>query len=219
MSTITFHPRGELPAPGTLQPGDIGLVSDPHRPDALSQLIQAGNRAIVGKNNPLANLIHSFGVTSAAGDIIEANAPGIQRNHLEGYRHQDFYIIHVDQFDATPEQLALCVARWESCVGMSYDKVGFVGVAFQCLFDGDHLLVSDEHGLICSAFVCYGALAWRTSWSRPYQAMMPVRIALELGFPIPEAPVALGVFARFLNGVATIGRALSTTAKAVLGLL
>lgn len=201
---ITHHPPGVLPDP-PYTPGDFFLVSDPTAPDALSELIQAGERAEVGKDHPLANLIHSGGILTPAGDIMEAEAAGIQRNHIEKYRDKDIYLVHVT---ATKQQRALCVAKWETLIGMEYDVIGFVGLALQRL-TGWQLLINDAHGLICSAAVSFGLLAFVVAFDKPYQQMTPAGLALHFNFPVPEPPVPLGTFARFLDGLRAICRAIS----------
>jgi len=200
-ATISHYPKGQLPL--TYTPGDIGLVSDPKTPDALSSLIQARERAIYGHTS-WANLIHSFGILDEEGNIAEAQQPGVQKNHITDYLNQDVYILHPK---ATKSQRNLCVARWASCVGMEYDVLGFIGLGLQTLV-GWHVLLDDSHGLICSALCCYGALAYVERFSLPYQAMTPADIAHDFAFPIDEAPVPLNLFARFLDGLVTVAKAI-----------
>lgn len=201
-AAITHYPAGQLP--DAYQPGDMGVVSDPKAPDALSQLIQARERAVYGRTG-WANLIHSFGILDKSGAIAEAQQQGVQRNHISDYKDQDFFIIRVV---ATTAQRNLCVRRWESCVGMEYDVLGFVGLGLQTLV-GWHVLITDSHGLICSALCCYGALAYVEKFSFPYQAMTPADLAHDFAFPIEEDPVPLGFFSRLLDGLVSVAKAIS----------
>ena len=203
-----FHaPPGELPA---VKPGDIGLVHD-YIEDTLGELIQGRERGEFG-HTAWANITHSFGVMTAAGEITEANRPGVQRAHIEKYRSADLHIIRPL---ATAAQLTLCVERWDADVGMAYDVVGFLGLAADSLF-GLSLVVSDEHGLICSAHVSFGMLAYVVTLPKPYQKMDPADIghdvfALDLG----EPPMPLSFFGRFLDRLRTAARRAARAFRAI----
>lgn len=206
METITRHPPGQLPA--TFTPGDFGLVRD-WKEDALGELIQAGERADLGpeakdpEKLAYANLTHSFGIVDTKGGIVEANAGGIERQHITKYLNADFYIVHVD---ATPEQRALCVARWEANVGVGYDKLDFVGLALSDTLGWPISIHSSKKMFICSGYVSYGLLAHVVDFLKPIETMKPADLAIKFNLVVTEAPVALGFFARFLDGFRTAGR-------------
>ena len=205
-ATIARYGKGELPE--AYEPGDIFVVRD-WVEDALGLLIQARGRAILGKKLAAKdsdwNVTHSGGIETAEGGIIEAQASGVKRASIEKYRDADLYIITPN---ATSVQRGLCVERWRACVGMEYDVIGFVGIGQQTLF-GDHILISDDHGLICSALCCFGALAYVVTLQAPYQEMAPIQILLDFGLELPEPPYPLNWFARFLDGLVTVGKAIS----------
>jgi hypothetical protein len=139
------------------------------------------------------------------GDIFEGNQPGIQREHIQKYLNADLYLIHVN---ASDEQRALAVARWEAQVGTKYDVLDFVGLGLQTLL-GWGVSIHSFKRFICSGLVCYGALAYEVDFALPLEAMTPADIASHFGLVMDEPPSPPNLFSRFLDGLVTIGKVLS----------
>lgn len=196
---VNEAPPGQLP--GQYTPGDIGVVRD-WKEDTLGQLIEAGERARYG-HTAWANLTHSFLITSEAGEIVEANEPGIQISNIEGYRHADLYVIHPGT--ATQEQRDLAVSFAKDQVGAKYDVLDFVGLAFQSVFGWDLSLHSDRR-FICSGLVSRATEKYIVAYPLSSEAMMPADLAAFWGLRMDEAPVPLGFFARFLDKIRALGR-------------
>lgn len=197
----TFHPAGEMPAVYT--PGDIFVVRD-WVEDKIGALIQARERAVYGKT-AWANLTHSGCIVSASGQIVEANRPGIERKSIEKYRQADLYVIHVN---ASLEQRALCVKRWEAQVGTRYDILDFVGLGLQTLL-GWNVSIHSFKRFICSGLCCYGALAYVVDFAIPAEAMTPADIAHHFGLAMGEPPSRPSFFSRFLDRLVTVAKVLT----------
>lgn len=195
---VMHSPPGDVPL---VKAGDIGLVHD-FKEDWLGELIQAGQRADFG-HTAWANLTHSFGVMNSLGQITEANAPGIQVEHVAKYKDKDLHILR--PVGASQDQLALCVARWYKQVGVHYGYVTFVGLAFNAL-TAKQIVFQVNRELICSAHVSYGMLAYVADLPVPYQTMKPAHIGVMSGLDLGEPPMPLSFFGRFLDKLRLVSR-------------
>lgn len=188
---IIASPKGNVPI---VHAGDIGLVHD-WKEDALGDLIQAGERADFGRT-AWANLTHSFGVVgSNTGQIVEANAPGVQYEWIDKYKDADLHILRPSITDA---QRALCVQRWRMQVGVKYGYLTFVGLAINAL-TRKRIVFQWNKELICSGLVSYGMLAYMVDLPVPYQTMKPAHIGVLSGLDLGEPPMPLGFFGRCLD--------------------
>lgn len=196
--THTRSRPGSIPT--GLKPGDIGLVYD-HKPTMTHELIHARNRQIAGATE-WANLTHSFTVVAESGAIVESLSQGQMLNHISKYRDADMWIIHVQ---ATPEQRQLAAVRALRQVGFGYDFLAFVSEGALC-FGWPVSIRFTKQAFICSAEVCFNALAYEVSFPRPFDLMTPCEIGMYFKVPIDEAPAPLTFIGRILDRVVTVGR-------------
>jgi hypothetical protein len=198
---VISSPRGDVP---NVQPGDIGLVHD-WKEDWVGELIQAGERATYG-HTAWSNITHSFAVMDNTGVISEANAPGVQYEHIGKYKDADLHIVRPKNVSLS--QLALCIRRWHLQVGKKYGYATFVGLAFNALTRGSVVFQVNEE-LICSAHVSYGMLAYETDLPVPYQTMKPADIGTMTGLDLGEPPMPLSFWGRCLDKLRLVSNLLS----------
>jgi hypothetical protein len=201
MTKVATHSRslpGQLPL--TFQPGDIGLVYD-HKPSITHELIHARNRQIAGATE-WANLTHSFCIVDDKGSIVEALSEGMMLNHISKYKNADFWIIHVE---ATPEQRQLGASRVMRQLGLKYDFLAFVSEGMLC-FGWPISIRTINRVFICSALVCFMALAYVVSFPRPFDLMTPCEIGMYFKLPIQEAPAPMTFTGRVLDRTVTVGK-------------
>ena len=195
---ITHHPPGKNPV--TFVPGDFFIVCD-WKEDLLGKLIQAGSRVRYG-NTDLARWDHSGMIVGPTGAIVEAMAAGIQLNNIIEYQDADLFVVHTD---ASNEQRNLAVGQAVRSVGAKYDVLDFVALAIQCIFGGKMSLHSDGR-FICSGLVARCTEKYIISYSRAPEQMMPSDLAAHWGVKTGQPLPKQGLFDKFLNGVAAVGK-------------
>lgn len=179
----------------TFVPGDFFLVCDWNE-DFLGRLIRAGERVQFG-NVDATRWSHSGMIVSVDGDIVEAEAAGIQRNNISKYQNADLYVVHPD---ASTEQRDLAVAQAISYVGDNYGIVDFISLALQCLF-GWKLTVLWDQQFICSGLVARCTEKYIVGYPKAPENMMPAALAffwkVASGQVLPE----FNWFDKVLNAV------------------
>lgn len=193
MSSVTHLPPGKIQT--TFNPGDFFLVCDWNE-DFLGRLIRAGERAQFG-NVDASRWSHSGMIVSTAGDIVEAEAVGIQRNNISKYDAADLYVVHPQ---ASDEQRSLAVAQAISYVGDSYGIVDFISLAFQCVFGWRLTLVLDDQ-FICSGLVSRCTEKYIVGYPKSPENMMPAALAFYWKVASGEVLPSFNWFDKVLNVV------------------
>ena len=176
-------------------PGDFFLVCDWNE-DFLGRLIRAGERAQLG-NGDAARWSHSGLIVSSDGDIVEAEAKGIQHNNISKYTNADLYVVHPV---ASEEQRTLAVAQALSFVGDKYGVLDFISLAFQCLF-GWPLTVALDNQFICSGLVARCTEKYIIGYPKASENMMPAHLAYYWKVASGEVMPTFNWFDKLLNGV------------------
>lgn len=206
---ITHCPRGVDATSVQLNPGDFFLVCDWHE-DLLGKLIQAGSRVRYG-NTDLARWSHAGMIVGIDGSIVEAEAAGIQLNHISKYTHADLYVVNPGA-DDTQRQLACAFAKAQ--VGVPYDKLDFVALAFQLLLNSK-ISIHNSVRFICSGLVSRCTEKYITGYPRSPECMMPSDLAdywnVKTNQPLPNE----GLFDKFLNAIAFVTSPLRGLHKAI----
>lgn len=197
-AVITVCPAGVIP--DTFTPGDIGVsrVNE----DALTQLIQAGNRAWYGDVDA-SRWDHAWLVVDTNGDLVEANASGMERKNVEEYRGKDFMIISPVGVPTETRQLA-CQFMLDH-VGDQYGRLNFAGLVPQALF-GWNIGVYSDSQFICSGAVARGTEKYISSYPRACESMLPTGLVVYWGAHSGEELIPLSFFARFLDRLRTVTR-------------
>ena len=166
-------------------PGDILLVDDySGQGDAIGNLILAGEESWYG----IRKWTHSALIVSTQGDIIEAQAKGVVRAHASKYNRKPTQILYFPEPSNDPRR-AYAVRYAEALIGQPYGKVGFVGLALNILTP-EQFVVSYGRTPICSQ-LCAAATECMTDhgWSKPAAEMMPLGLAVDLGYEAPKPPL------------------------------
>jgi uncharacterized protein YycO len=118
---------------------------------------------------------HAALVTSQDGSIVEAQATGVKRAHINKYQAGDYTLIHThaDQHDQ-----AQILAYTQSVLNTRtrYGYVTFIGLAVYCL-TGAQVCIQRAGTAICSGFVADALTRAGYIWPRPPYAMMPADLA------------------------------------------
>ena len=191
----------------TYTPGDILLVDDyTGQTDWLGGLIRAGERAR-GDGNSI--WTHSALIINAAGDIVEALQQGVVTSPISKYAHVQTKVLSLG-VPADDPRRAYAVRYALACDGDGYGVLDFISLAVSLLF-GNRWSTHIDREPICSE-VCARATESVTDHGYPYvpERMMPSDLDRALAGVPPVKPLSFWQRLRIL---------LSTTAKAVLGLL
>lgn len=186
-------------APGQIAtsftPGDFFLVCDWNE-DYIGRLIRAGERAQYGSGDA-SRWSHSGMIVSTGGDIVEAEAKGIQHNNIAKYKDADLYVVSPK---ASDEQRSLAVAQALSYVGLKYGILDFISLAFQCLFDWPLTLFVD-HQFICSGLVARCTEKYIIGYPKSPENMMPAGLAYYWRVASGQPTVTFNWFDKLLNSL------------------
>jgi uncharacterized protein YycO len=138
-----------LPAVGSYKPGDFILC---HATAPISRLIELGERLRFGWRSPYAYWSHAALIISAEGQIVEANAEGIQQKSLAEYVGTGFCLVNVPDAIMSAEDRAEAVAFAQSCIGEPYGYLTAVSIGLSVL-TGLRMSFGFDGQEVCSGLV------------------------------------------------------------------
>ena len=191
------YPHDQYPV--VTYPGDFGLVCD-WKEDLLGSLIRAGERVWYG-NTDFARWTHAFMIVGPHGEIVEANAGGVQRKNISEYANADFVVVHPTAVMDYQRMLACECAQ--AMVGETYGYVDYLGLVPRAIFHWN-LSVHAGNAPICSELVARCSEKYISKYDWSVEEMMPASLAaywhVRTDQPLPK----LNLWDRFLNVVGSI---------------
>jgi uncharacterized protein YycO len=151
--------------------GDFILTSDRAWTSRAIQFGQGlrfrGDRAKYKKWN------HAAIIVSEQGDLVEALGSGVQRTHIDGYRGQEYYHVHIS---ASQEQRENAARFAEWAVGQPYAYVTIVSIAVGLLTGGKFRFgYSSQH--ICSGLTARAQERTSAIFEQDPASIMPADLA------------------------------------------
>jgi hypothetical protein len=185
---IPFAP-GEAASPDQYTPGDFILT---HGRGFLSWLIRFGQRLrFFGENRKYAWWSHAALITSADGEIIEADGDCVIRAHLSDYTPTEYYIVRLSPELADQRDRNQMVAFAVSSLREKYDHLAAISIALS-LLTGSRLAFYFEGQSMCSGLVARALERTNAIFKRSPAHTLPADLAMSFEVQAPPRGTAKG---------------------------